>query len=523
MNHLKRSFCHACFLILIPAIAMADPCGMVPPIYTGPGTAIKRVGLQQTYVFYDQGIESFVIRPGFQGKIDNFGMLIPFPNPPAIRKVADNTFAQIANAVDPPEIVVDLRWEGKDMDAFANFAQQGQKLQVLQSKEEADKVKVLREEAVGMYEVAVLQAGSAKALKKWMDEHKFQYPNGMDRVTNDYVEEGWCFVAVKTKVGDKKSANPRPGGRRAKPQLPAGSIFDGHVQGLGFRFRSDKLVVPMRLSAFNEGDMRNIVYLLTRGSKRIKGIPEEYVVRQVPGKQIAKNITQPLPLRIIGGNVKDIPKWRRDTLKSERDPTPYNAIAKQLFAADIVAAKELRQDGLDLSLEHEEAEKEFLRINEHFGIRGPNADAEVADAANRASQQYLKFGIRELRNGDHPYFLTIVDGDFPRQVVASQNLTFERYKMLERRNSTEFYDAKINQPSGRKIGTLITASDPWSNLELDGVSNHQIVASSQTASESWSTSRTSLLGLLWIGLVLTGVFYINFRIKLPNDTDGTVE
>ena len=92
--------------LMLAGTALADPCGMVPPIYRGPGPAITRIGLQQTYVFYKDGIETFVIRPGFKGKVDNFGMLIPFPTPPAIRKVPDNIFAQVAAAVDPPEVVV---------------------------------------------------------------------------------------------------------------------------------------------------------------------------------------------------------------------------------------------------------------------------------------------------------------------------------------------------------------------------------------------------------------------------------
>ncbi len=87
----------------------ADPCGMVPPIYTGDQSPIIRIGLQKTYVFYKDGVETFVIRPGFSGKVDNFGMLIPFPTPPELRKVSDNVFDQIANAIDPPEVVVDLR------------------------------------------------------------------------------------------------------------------------------------------------------------------------------------------------------------------------------------------------------------------------------------------------------------------------------------------------------------------------------------------------------------------------------
>ena len=86
----------------------ADPCGMVPPIYQGEGSPITRTGEQMTYVFYKDGVETFVIRPGFQGKVDEFGMLIPFPTPPELRKVPDHIFPHVAAAIDPPEVTVDL-------------------------------------------------------------------------------------------------------------------------------------------------------------------------------------------------------------------------------------------------------------------------------------------------------------------------------------------------------------------------------------------------------------------------------
>src|SRR5712691_10080289 len=105
--------------------ALADPCGMVPPIYVNDNTSLVRVGDEQTYVFYKDGIETFVIRPGFSGKVEDFGMLISFPTPPALRKVSEDIFPQIANAVDPPEVVVDLRLrvlEQRTVFAFADKA-----------------------------------------------------------------------------------------------------------------------------------------------------------------------------------------------------------------------------------------------------------------------------------------------------------------------------------------------------------------------------------------------------------------
>jgi hypothetical protein len=151
----------------------ADPCGMVPPIYVGNASPIARIGLQKTYVFHKNGVETFVIRPGFSGKVDNFGMLIPFPNPPELRKVSDNIFEQVANAVDPPEVVVDLRFRirvlrGGRVAPLSAVAEK--KLEFAK-----DKVTVLKQEAVGMYEVAVLEAGSAAVLKKWMDTNGYKY------------------------------------------------------------------------------------------------------------------------------------------------------------------------------------------------------------------------------------------------------------------------------------------------------------------------------------------------------------
>ena len=146
--------------------ANADPCGMVPPIYPGQQVPLTRKGLQQTYVFYKDGVETFVIRPGFTGKVDEFGMLIPFPTPPAIRKVPDHIFQHIAAAVDPPEVVVDLTIQIHHLHRSSSIRRRSSDpkgWQNVLARRRKEEVKVLRQEAVGMYEVAVLEAGSAAA------------------------------------------------------------------------------------------------------------------------------------------------------------------------------------------------------------------------------------------------------------------------------------------------------------------------------------------------------------------------
>src|SRR5262245_36535720 len=198
-------------LIVVAAVAisgslvsrcLADPCGMVPPIYVNDTTSLVRVGDEQTYVFFKDGLETFVIRPGFSGKVEDFGMLISFPAPPALRKVSEDIFPQIAKAIDPPEVVLDVRprlYPRRSGDRDGDQRDGSPKGGGVALR--GDEVRGLRQEAVGMYEAAVLEAGSAAALKRWMDDHGYKYPAGMDAVCEEYVKLGWCFVAEKAKVG----------------------------------------------------------------------------------------------------------------------------------------------------------------------------------------------------------------------------------------------------------------------------------------------------------------------------------
>ena len=85
-----------CLLLAVLALpVMADPCGMVPPIQlSGGAPELMRVGDQLTYVFFKDGVEDIALRPGFKGKLTDFGMLIPFPSPPDIARLRITTEIQ---------------------------------------------------------------------------------------------------------------------------------------------------------------------------------------------------------------------------------------------------------------------------------------------------------------------------------------------------------------------------------------------------------------------------------------------
>ena len=437
--------CIIAVLLAAPFPGNADPCGMVPPIYTGPGKPIERIGEQMTYVFYDKGIETIAIRPGFKGKVDEFGMLIPFPTPPAIRKLPDNFFSHIAAAIDPPEVVMHVnRYRSRPR-------RSGGRNVAMEDKDSEkslryDEVRVLRQEAVGMYEVAVLEAGSARALQRWMTQHKYRYPEGMDKPANDYVKAGWCFVAVKTRVGQKLGVDPKPGQRAVTSKLPPSATFDGHVQAMGFRFRSKEPILPMRLSAFNGGRMRNIVYLVTRGAKRIAQIPEKYVMRQLSGWTLARNAKLPLPLRVIGGTIRDLRPYQKAQLKRLRKPGRHMKHAIDLLASDAHAVRRGR-----LSNPIEQTEKALLEVGERLDLRGSHNDEAIAAVLARRRNMSMGNALRSI----HQLTMTVIDGDFRRDVVANHNLTFLPYRMPRDRNNRRSYDARVRGPAPERApGTI---------------------------------------------------------------------
>ncbi len=415
-------------LLLIQLLALppafADPCGMVTPFPLTQGNPeLRRVGEQITFAFFSNGIEDLVLRPGFEGEVADFGMLIPFPSPPEIRKVPDTIFTHLANAVEPPEIVIDLRPrpESESMRKSAGYS-----MPMARDQLALGFVNVIREEAVGMYQVAVLEASDPRALALWMEAHGYVYPQGMDPVCAEYITAEWCFVAVKANIGNQAGVAPKPGMRGVSPDRPTGSTFDGAVQAMGFRFRADELVIPMRLSAFNPGELKNRVYILSDTPCRLAQIGPELVERQIPGARLRHNITDPLPLRVIGGTIEDArDQGYLDLPQYDRDPAPKNGFARDLLASNLLAVKENR-----LLHAFETREKELLKIGERLGLRGPEVDGQIRGVLS-AEQREVEGDILAALDG---MTLTVIEGDFPRDVIAKQNLTIVAFDEVMKKN-----------------------------------------------------------------------------------------
>ena len=71
--------------------------------------------------------------------------------------------------------------------------------------------------------------------------------------------------------------------------------------------------------------------------------------------------------------------------------------------------------------------------------------------------------------------LTIVDGDFPREVIAKDNLTVAEYSMPRSRNNNISYDANQFGPGKKKDGVLKLGAIDWNDVDQQIASDHRQV------------------------------------------------
>ena len=455
------------WLLNIINMATADPCGMVPPMTVASNEQmIARRGIQRTYVMHKNGIETMALHPAFTGKVKDFGMLIPFPSPPELYKINDETFAQLERSLEPP--IIDIyQYDNVDFGLLdgSNLSGLGRGsggLGALGSKgaQSRDSLRV-REEALGMYQVAVIEAGSAQALKRWMQEHQYKFPEGMEEVAQDYVESNWAFVAIKTKIGAKSNIEPEAGMREVDTSYPEGSSFDGYVQGMGFRFPSDEAVVPMRLSVFNGRNPHNIVYLFSDKQMRINKVdqPDDYYY--LSGQKLYENLTSPLSVIFQAGSEDNLSTEQKEQLQSFRDPDAITKEFRQFIQSDLMA---LRTSSL--ILESEQREKELLAISEAFDLRGEEINKLHQDELEKRREKQTSKALDDLKEMQ----LSIFSGVLPNTLIQEENLHFvpisvpqpnrlhtENSLRIERLTTTSYKEkplSAINIPSPQQSLTV---------------------------------------------------------------------
>jgi hypothetical protein len=113
----------------------------------------------------------------------------------------------------------------------------------------APRVDVIDRETIGGYDVARLGAGDAGALNRWLNENGYTLPAGAEPILDDYVAQGWHFVAI-----------------RLAPQT------DGRLKPLEVSFPADQYVYPMKLEQLATVPLDLTLFTLADGPRQVAGL-----------------------------------------------------------------------------------------------------------------------------------------------------------------------------------------------------------------------------------------------------------
>jgi len=160
---------------------------------------------------------------------------------------------------------------------------------------------------------------------------------------------------------------------------------------------------------------------------------------QLDGKELYSHLKDPLPYRILGGTEDDMSPNDWKTLNNQRDPEPYNGVAAQLFAHDVLAYQQS-----ELSHDFEEREKLLLDIGERLNLRGGRMDVfhdKLLAAEREEAQASAMESLKEMS-------FTVIEGDFPPDVVANENIRFEPYRLKSTAQESSVLSAALERVQG---------------------------------------------------------------------------
>ena len=156
-------------------------------------------GDQRLFLFHRNGVQHLILENGFKGQARDFGLLLPLPSPPEVKKVDRQFFRQLWQLTPQPTI-----------------RRLGGPTGLASAKADASAVQVVSRQVAGIFEAVTLKATSTEAFMDWLDRHGYAHPADAEPVFRHYVKKRWFFVAIRITPGQ------------------AGQQFDGALPPMGF-------------------------------------------------------------------------------------------------------------------------------------------------------------------------------------------------------------------------------------------------------------------------------------------------
>jgi len=203
---------------------------------------------QKAFITWDpvEKIETFTVQPKFEGNALDFGMVIPTPSRPKLDEMPKDFFKALAvyTILKKREVPWNRFAPQKEGKALADFSNK--------SADPTRKVVVLEQGVVGSLDYKIIKAEDANDLFDWLKENKYNYAGDAETL-NFYVKKKWLFTTMKIDTMQMKKN--------------ADGSFAGEVTPTRFRFASDKLVYPLKITAISVKDTTEALFYVQAPDK----------------------------------------------------------------------------------------------------------------------------------------------------------------------------------------------------------------------------------------------------------------
>lgn len=222
------------------------------------------VDATEAFIAYENGVQTLVLQPEWQGDVTDFAIVYPTPSKPEVTQGPVDLFRQLDDATNP------WVWDATKLEDFDDA------LMITAGLSES--VTVVEEKQVGEYDVTVLTATDAEDLAEWLEDNGYNYTTADAEKVAYYVEqEGYYFIALKISAGHFQKPVFLDDIAWAEDEMVTSSIiapdwFWGQLSPIQFTFATKKPQLPMRTLKSDMTQMTFDLYTLSNDALYVPGV-----------------------------------------------------------------------------------------------------------------------------------------------------------------------------------------------------------------------------------------------------------
>ncbi len=233
------------------------------------GKEYQPLNATEAFLAYEDGVQTLIMKPEWQGDAKAFGIVYPTPSKPEVTAGPVDIFWQLEEATNP---WVNLQPPVALIEAGAKSA-------------DKDAVTVVEEKQVAEYKVTVLKATSAIELVKWLKKNGYNYDKSDTAKVEYYVKQGgFYFVALKVDASHFEPPIYNPLLKTADDSVSNGDEriaiqpgwFWGELSPIQISFATDKPQLPMRTLKSDMPEMVFDLYTMSDKAVYIPGVDTVY-------------------------------------------------------------------------------------------------------------------------------------------------------------------------------------------------------------------------------------------------------